>query len=219
MSYSDTPHGPVCNSGTVAVLRDVDLPSWQRVQVLDREADDWLAKNPDPAATGRLCDVCSAPLDGRGDQKTCSARCRKQLSRETGKVVAELIAKGYEDVREQIEVDAEFAEQVRQAAIGRLTVSPMATAVANADAGSLVDEVDHDEWLWVSKSPQPEQIVTGDHPAWQRVSRYDNPHHLRWPSQVAAKQRKVTAGNCEPLKPSYMQGPFGPFRPADRKHC
>jgi hypothetical protein len=220
MGYSDTPHGPVVNCGIPAVLRGVELVTWKRAQELEREADEFLAKHPDPDADERSCDVCGALVDGRGDQKTCGVRCRQKLSYQCRKIEAELVALGYEGVREKIEQDAEFAGWVREAAVMRLRVSPVAAAAENADVshGGEFGHVDEDEWLWMTAAPQPEQIVTGDQPAWHRVSRYDNPHHLRWPSRIAGKRHTVTKRRHDGFIPVTVHGPWGPFRIDDRKH-
>lgn len=219
MPYADTTHGPICNSGIPAQLTDWPMPSWSVLEARGKQAEAILDEHGmgEYGPPARPCDVCAKDLDGRGDQKTCGTRCRQKLAYHCKKVEDELTAAGYEDVRERIGQDADFAEMVRQTAISRLQISPAATAAANAAPGVL-GNVDHDEWLWTTQAPQPEQVVTGDQPGWQRVSRYDNPHHLRWPWRVTVKHRTVTRGKCEGFKPRFAQGPWGPFRPADRKH-
>jgi hypothetical protein len=196
-------------------LKDVAAATVGVAYDLEREADKVLAEHGmgDHGPTERLCDACSQSLDGRGDQKTCSTRCRQKLSYQCKKIEAELTAMGYEDVRERIEQDDEFAEMVRQTAISRLRVSPLATAAEHADVSTSgeLGHVDDDEWLWVGQAPQPEHVVTGDQPAWQRVSRYDNPHHLRWPCRIAGKRQTVTTGRCDGFKPGVAYGPMGPI--------
>jgi hypothetical protein len=196
-------------------LKDVPAAPVGVAYDLEREADKVLAEHGmgDYGPSERLCDVCSRSLDGRGDQKTCGARCRQKLSYQCKKVEAELVALGYEDVRERIEQDETFAEMVRQTAISRLRVSTVATAVEDAVMFSDRDErhVEPEQWLWVGKSPQPEHIITGDPPAWQRVSRYDNPHHLRWPYRIGGKRQTVTTGKVDGFQPSVAYGPMGPI--------
>jgi hypothetical protein len=213
MPYADTVHGNTANSGKLAVLNDWPMQSRAALADREAEADKILAKfgMGDHGPTERFCDVCSSPLNGRGDRKTCDKSCRQKLSYQCQKVVAELIALGYEDVRERIEQDDEFAEMVRQTALERLTVSVVATAVATAASGD-IGNVDDDEWLWVTQTPQPEHAVTGDQPSWRRVSRYDNPHHLRWPWRVSGgKHRPVSTGRSEPVNPRQAVGPMGPI--------
>jgi hypothetical protein len=183
------------DDGTASQLTGSKEPLCGPDSALERMADELLANAPN-AVSERLCVVCDETFEARADAKTCSPACRKRLSRILAKELPELASLDSEVIAKRYDTDENFrglADTII-AARGNTSEAGLINNHAtpmNPDHFEALDADGSDDdatvitgVLWGDFAKSPEEIVTGETPAWKLAGHHLNPHRLRWPTRL-----------------------------------